>query len=170
MLKRPFIPLPELAMYFLNLVTIQRIGHNPTVKQEVKTKSFKEGVPAGFYLYPIYQVADIVAFQANLVPVGPDQAPMIELARDIVRKFNELYQTDVLVVPEAIYPKEETTVPGLDGQKMSKSLNNAIYLSDEDEVLVKKIKKMKSDPDRTSIDMPGDPEKAVAFTYLDLGS
>jgi len=114
--------LPELAMYFLNLVTIQRIGHNPTVKQEVKSRGFKEGVPAGFYLYPMFQVADITAFQANVVPVGPDQAPMIELTRDIVRKFNDLYKTDALIMPEAIFPQGEKTLPGLDGQKISKSL------------------------------------------------
>jgi len=159
--------LPELAMYFLNLVTIQRIGHNPTVKQEVKSRGFKEGVPAGFYLYPMFQVADITAFQANVVPVGPDQAPMIELTRDIVRKFNDLYKTDALIMPEAIFPQGEKTLPGLDGQKMSKSLNNAIYLSDEVDVIVKKVKKMKSDPNRTSIEQGGDPDKAIAFSYLD---
>lgn len=159
--------LPELAMYYLNLVTIERIGHNPTVKQEVKLRGFKEGVPAGFYLYPLYQVADITAFQADIVPVGPDQAPMIELTRDIVRKFNDLYQTNALVMPEAVYPKGEKTLPGLDGQKMSKSLGNAIYLSDENDEIAKKVKKMKSDPSRTSIEMGGDPEKAIAFTYLD---
>lgn len=159
--------LPELAMYYLNLVTIERIGHNPTVKQEVKLRGFKEGVPAGFYLYPLYQVADITAFQADVVPVGPDQAPMIELTRDVVKKFNDLYKSDALVMPEAIFPKGEKTLPGLDGQKMSKSLGNAIYLSDENDEIVKKVKKMKSDPNRTSIEQGGDPEKAIAFTYLD---
>lgn len=160
--------LPELAMYYLNLITIERIGHNPTVKQEVKLRGFKEGVPAGFYLYPIFQAADITAFQANVVPVGPDQAPMMELTRDVVKKFNDLYKTDALVLPEAIYPKNEKTLPGIDGQKMSKSLNNAIYLSDENDEIVKKVKKMKSDPNRTSIEQGGDPNEAIAFTYLDL--
>lgn len=160
--------LPELTMYFLNLVTIQRIGHNPTVKAEVKSRGFDEGVPAGFYLYPIFQVSDIVAFQANLVPVGIDQMPMLELSRDIVRKFNELYKTDALVVPEGVFPKDEKTILGLDGQKMSKSLNNAIFLKDEEEEIIKKIKKMKSDPNRKSIEDPGDPDKAIAFSYLEL--
>lgn len=159
--------LPELTMYFLNLVSIERIGHNPTVKLEVKMRGFKE-VPAGFYLYPIYQVSDIVAFKANAVPVGPDQLPMIELAHTVVRKFNELYQSEVLVLPEAVLPESEKTVAGIDGQKMSKSLNNGIYLSDEPEEIEKKIKKIKSDPSRTSINDPGDPEKAIAFSYLDL--
>ncbi len=160
--------LPELAMYYLNLVTIERIGHNPTVKQEVKSKSFKNGVPAGFYLYPLYQVADITAFQANFVPVGKDQTPMIELTRDIVRKFNDTYKTNILIEPQAIYSKLNKTLPGIDGQKMSKSLGNAIYLSDEEDIVIKKIKKIKSDPLKISVDDCGDPDNVIAFTYLDI--
>lgn len=160
--------LPELTMYFLNLVTIQKIGHNPTVKAEVKTRGFSEGVPAGFYLYPIFQVSDITAFKADLVPVGVDQMPMLELTREVVRKFNELYKTEALVTPEGIFPKDEKTILGLDGQKMSKSLNNAIFLKDEEAEVIAKIKKMKSDPNRKSLADPGDPDKAIAFSYLEL--
>jgi tryptophanyl-tRNA synthetase len=161
--------LPELAMYFMNLVTIQHLGHNPTVKAECRAKGFNESVPAGFYLYPIYQVADITAFKADLVPVGIDQAPMLELTRDIVKKFNSLYKKDVLITPEAIYPSNlKGTLQGIDGQKMSKSLGNAISLSDELDAIVSKVKKIKSDPNRKSVTDPGDPEKAMAFSYLDI--
>ncbi len=159
--------LPELTMYFLNAVSIQRIGHNPTVKSEMRTRGFSDSVPAGFYLYPIYQVADIVAFGANVVPVGNDQVPMIELARDVVNNFNEQFKKKVLVLPEAIQPKIGARLPGVDGQKMSKSQGNAIYLGDEDDEIVKKIKKMKSDPNRKSLEDPGDPNEAVAFNYLE---
>ena len=161
--------LPELTQYFLNLVTIQRIGHNPTVKTECKQKAFGSGVPAGFYLYPIYQVADITAFKADLVPVGPDQRPMIELSRDIVRRFNDIYSTDTLVVPKGLYPHEDKgALVGIDGeQKMSKSLNNAVFLSDTTEDLVKKVRKMRSDPSRLSLADPGDPQKSVPFIYLE---
>jgi tryptophanyl-tRNA synthetase len=161
--------LPELAMYFMNLVSIQHLGHNPTVKAECRAKGFNESVPAGFYLYPIYQVADITAFKADLVPVGIDQAPMLELTRDIVKKFNTLYKKEVLHTPEAIYPSNlKGTLQGIDGQKMSKSLGNAISLSDEKDVIVSKVKKIKSDPNRKSVTDPGDPEKAMAFAYLDI--
>jgi len=166
-LQSQISPLPEITQYLLNVVSINRIGHNPTVKAESKQKGFEESVPAGFYLYPIYQAADIVAFDANVVPVGVDQAPMIELTRDVVKKFNALYG-NVFVEPEGIFPKIDTAVPGIDGNKMSKSLGNAIYLKDSRDEIAKKIKKMKSDSSRTSIDQPGDPEKAIAFTYLDI--
>ncbi len=160
--------LPEITQYLLNLVSINRIGHNPTVKAECKQKEYGESVPAGFYLYPIYQVADIIAFDADVVPVGRDQAPMLELAREVVRKFNIQYKSDVFVEPLPIFPKFENNVPGLDGQKMSKSLGNAIYLKDSRDEIVKKVKKMKSDPSRKSISDPGNPEHAVAFSYLDI--
>ncbi len=159
--------LPELAMYFMNLVTIQHLGHNPTVKAEMKMRGFDESVPAGFFLYPMYQVADITAFKADLVPVGHDQAPMLELTRFIVSKFNTTYRKDVLVAPEALFPSMKGSLQGLDGVKMSKSLGNAIYLSDETDVVVSKIKKIKSDPGRTSATSPGDPDKALAFSYLE---
>ncbi len=159
--------LPELTMYFLNVVSIQRIGHNPTVKSEMKTRGYTDSVPAGFYLYPIYQVADIVAFGTHVVPVGNDQVPMIELARDVVRNFNEQFNKEVLVLPEVYQPKIGARLPGVDGNKMSKSQGNAIYLSDENDEIIKKIKKMKSDPNRKSLEDPGDPSEAVAFSYLE---
>lgn len=160
--------LPELTMYCLNTVSIQRIGHNPTVKAEMKMRGYEESVPAGFYLYPIYQVADIIAFDADYVPVGKDQAPMLELARDVVRHFNAQVGKETLVTPEAIFPHTGKTLPGIDGQKMSKSLGNAIYLADEDDVIAKKVKKMRSDPSRKSLEDGGDPDEAIAFTYLEL--
>ena len=159
--------LPELAMFYMNLVTIQHLGHNPTVKAEMKLRGFEESVPAGFFLYPMYQVADITAFKADLVPVGHDQAPMLELTRFIVSKFNTTYKKEVLVAPEALFPNMKGSLQGLDGVKMSKSLGNAIYLSDEPDVVASKIKKIKSDPTRTSATSPGDPEKALAFSYLE---
>ncbi|MCH9617784.1 MAG: Tryptophan--tRNA ligase 2 [Chlamydiia bacterium] len=160
--------LPELTQYLLNLVSINRIGHNPTVKAESRQKGYEESVPAGFYLYPIFQVADIIAFDADVVPVGRDQAPMLELARDVAGKFNAQYGDSILVEPEALFPEMVINLPGIDGNKMSKSLGNAIYLKDSREVIAKKMKKMKSDPTRASISDPGDPDKAIAFTYLDI--
>ena len=113
-----YIPeLPELTLYYLNTVSIQRIGHNPTVKAEMKMRGFNESVPAGFYLYPIFQVADITAFGADYVPVGKDQMPMLELTRDVVRKFNEQFKKEVLVMPEGVYSGLGRTLPGCDGQK-----------------------------------------------------
>lgn len=159
----------ELSCYLMNVVTINRIGQNPTVKNEIKLRGFNnEGIPAGFYLYPLYQVSDIVAFRADVVPVGMDQKPMVELARDVVRKFQTTYKSDALIVPEGVYPKQEKTLPGIDGRKMSKSLGNAIYLSDTADEIQKKVRKMKSDPSRLKIEDPGDPEKAVVFSYLDF--
>lgn len=159
--------LPEMTQYLLNVVSINRIGHNPTVKTEIRQKGFEESVPAGFYLYPIFQTSDIIAFDADAVPVGLDQAPMLELARDVVSKFNATYNKDVFVMPEPVYAKIEKNLPGLDGNKMSKSLGNAIYLKDTRDEIVKKVKKMKSDQNRKSISDPGDPDEAVAFSYLD---
>ena len=167
-LQSAISPLPEITQYLLNLVSINRIGHNPTVKAETKQKGYEESVPAGFYLYPIYQVADIIAFDAELVPVGRDQAPMLELAKDVVRKFNGQYKEEIFIEPSPLYPKFEINVPGIDGNKMSKSLGNAIYLKDSREEIRKKVKKMKSDPSRLSIDSPGDPDQSIAFSYLDL--
>ena len=160
--------LPEITQYLLNLVSINRIGHNPTVKAECRQKGFTESVPAGFYLYPIFQAADIIAFDADVVPVGKDQAPMLELTRDLVAKFNMQYGQEVLISPSPIFPSSGVNLPGIDGNKMSKSLGNAIYLKDSREEIARKVKKMKSDPSRTSIDTPGDPTKALAFSYLDI--
>jgi tryptophanyl-tRNA synthetase len=160
--------LPELAMYYMNLVSIQHLGHNPTVKAECRQKGYNESVPAGFYMYPIFQVADITAFKADLVPVGLDQAPMLELTREIVGKFNRLYKKDVLTLPEPLYPSLKGALPGIDGAKMSKSLGNAILLSDELDSIVSKVKKVKSDPGRKSATDPGNPEEALAFAYLEI--
>src|SRR3989338_1713969 len=157
----------EMTAYFMNLVTIQRIGHNPTVKLETKQKGFREGVPAGFYLYPMFQVSDILAFKADVVPVGYDQAPMVELTRDVAKKFNATYKTELLVIPEAIFPVSlQTNLLGLDRNKMSKSLNNAIYLKDTRDEIVQKVRKMPSDPDRVDYHAPGSPENVLVFDYL----
>lgn len=160
--------LAELTMYYMNIVSIQLIGQNPTVKAECKMRGYNESIPAGFYLYPIYQVADITAFQADIVPVGRDQTPMLELTRHVARRFNQLYKQDIITIPEAVYPNIDFNVPGIDGQKMSKSLGNAISLGDDEAKVIKMIKRMKSDENRKSLSDPGDPDNAVAFTYLDL--
>jgi tryptophanyl-tRNA synthetase len=160
--------LSELTMYFLNLVTWNRLKHNPTVKAELRQKKFKENVPAGFMCYPISQAADITAFKANLVPVGDDQLPMIEQTVEVVRKFNRQYNTDVLVEPEALTSKT-SRLPGIDGkEKMSKSLNNAIYLSESAETLSKKVRKMYTDPTHIKIEDPGKIEGNIVFSYLDI--
>lgn len=159
--------LSELTMYYLNLVTWNRLKHNPTVKQEIKQKGFGESVPAGFMTYPVSQAADITAFKANLVPVGEDQRPMIEQTNEIVRSFNRIYKTDVLVEAEACIPKI-ARLPGIDGQaKMSKSLNNAIYLSDDVDQVSKKVKKMYTDPNHLRVEDPGKVEGNPVFEYLD---
>lgn len=158
--------IPELAMYYLNLVTWNRLKHNPTVKLEIKQKGFGESVPAGFMAYPIFQAADITAFGAALVPVGEDQKPMIEQTTEIVRRFNELYG-EVLTVPKAYIPSMGR-LPGIDGQsKMSKSLNNAIYLSDSFEEMEKKVKRMYTDPGHLRVEDPGKVEGNPVFIYLD---
>ena len=160
--------LPELTLYYLNLVTWNRLKHNPTVKQEIDQKGFGESVPAGFMVYPVSQAADITAFKANLVPVGEDQLPMIEQTHEIVRHFNKTYRTDVLVRPEAMLPKM-ARLPGTDGQlKMGKSLGNAIYLSDSPDVVAKKVKGMYTDPGHLRVEDPGKVEGNPVFTYLDV--
>lgn len=157
----------ELAFYYLNLVTWNRLQHNPTVKQEIKQKGFKEGVPAGFIVYPVSQAADITAFKADLVPVGEDQLPMIEQTNEIVRKFNQLYHTDVLVPVEARVPKV-ARLPGTDGKaKMGKSLGNCIYLSDDPDTVAKKVRGMYTDPNHLRVEDPGQVEGNPVFTYLD---
>ncbi len=159
--------LPELTQYYLNLVTWNRLKHNPTVKLEIQQKGFGEEVPAGFMVYPISQAADITAFKANLVPVGDDQIPMIEQTVEIVRKFNRLYQTDVLVEPQ-IVPAAQARLPGLDGKaKMSKSLGNAIFLADDSDTVAKKVKGMYTDPNHLRVEDPGKVEGNPVFTYLD---
>jgi tryptophanyl-tRNA synthetase len=159
--------LPELTMYYLNLVTWNRLKHNPTVKQEILQKGFGESVPAGFMTYPISQAADITAFKATLVPVGEDQRPMIEQTNEVVRAFNRTYNTDVLVEAQALIPKI-ARLPGIDGQaKMSKSLGNAIYLSDPPDQVSKKVKKIYTDPHHLRLEDPGKVEGNPVFSYLD---
>ncbi|MCL1876828.1 tryptophan--tRNA ligase [Candidatus Saccharibacteria bacterium] len=162
--------LSELTMYYMNLVSLSRVLRNPTVKTEISQKEFGEGVPAGFAMYPISQAADITAFNADLVPVGVDQLPMIEQTREIVRSFNAIYG-EVLVEPDAIIPETETAkrLPGIDGNaKMSKSLNNGIYLSDDVETLRAKVMSMYTDPDHIHVDDPGKIDGNTVFTYLDV--
>ena len=159
--------LSELTMYYLNLITWNRLKHNPTVKLEIQQKGFGEEVPAGFMIYPISQAADITAFKADVVPVGDDQIPMIEQTVEVVRKFNRLYKTDVLVEPKAV-TSTIARLPGIDGKaKMSKSLNNAIYLSDSADVVAKKVKGMYTDPGHLKVEDPGKVEGNPVFTYLD---
>ena len=164
--------LPELAMFYANLVSIARLERNPPVKTEIKQKNFGEGVPSGFVFYPISQAADITAFKATHVPVGEDQLPMIELTREIARSFNQTYNQEVLVEPEAILPPAgiERRLPGINGMdaKMSKSLNNGIYLGDSFEEMRDKVMKMYTDPDHIRVEDPGKIEGNVVFAYLDV--
>lgn len=154
----------ELTIYYLNLVTLERVLRNPTVKDEIKQKGFGKNIPAGFAMYPVSQAADITFVKANLVPVGEDQLPMIELTREIVRKFNSLYG-EVLVEPEGLVGKVRR-LPGTDGQaKMSKSLDNCIYLSDSEEEVTRKVMGMYTDPKRIHPTDPGDPEGNPVFIY-----
>jgi tryptophanyl-tRNA synthetase len=158
--------LAELTIYFMNLVTVATLERNPTVKEEIKQRNFKRGVPVGFWSYPISQAADITIFKAHLVPVGEDQLPMIEQAREIVRRFNGLYGK-VLIEPKAMLG-EVARLPGTDGgAKMSKSLNNCIYLSDPPEMLKKRVMSMFTDPTRIHPTDPGHVEGNPVFTYHD---
>lgn len=162
--------LPELTMYYLNLVTMARLQRNPTVKSEIQEKGFNESIPAGFFMYPVSQAADITAFKATHVPVGEDQRPMLEQTREIARDFNRIYGTEALVEPEIILPpKGHGRLVGIDGKgKMSKSLNNGIYLSDSPEEIQKKVMSMYTDPNHIRVEDPGQVEGNVVFTYLDV--
>ena len=162
--------LPELTMYYLNLVTVARLQRNPTVKSEILEKGFNESIPAGFFMYPVSQAADITAFKATHVPVGEDQKPMLEQTREIARDFNRTYGQDVLVEPDIILPpKGQGRLAGIDGRgKMSKSLNNGIYLADSAEEIEKKVMKMYTDPNHVRVEDPGQVEGNVVFTYLDV--
>ena len=158
--------LAELTGYFLNLVTVARLERNPTVKGEIRQKGFGAEIPAGFLIYPVSQAADITAFGAHLVPVGADQLPMIEQTVEIVRRFNRIYGS-ILVEPEALVPRI-SRLPGTDGRaKMSKSLGNAIYLSDLPDVVSQKVMGMYTDPGHARVEDPGQVEGNVVFTYLD---
>lgn len=160
-------PLFELTAYYLNLVTWNRLKHNPTVKAEIVQKGYGEEVPAGFMIYPVSQAADITAFQAEIVPVGEDQIPMLEQTVEIVRKFNRIYKTDVLVEPKPLI-SPVARLPGIDGKaKMSKSLGNAISLSEDPDSLAKKVKGMYTDPNHLRVEDPGKVEGNPVFLYLD---
>ncbi len=159
----------ELSFYYMNLVTVSRLQRNPTVKTEIQMRNFETSIPVGFFTYPISQAADITAFKANIVPVGEDQLPMLEQAKEIVRKFNSVYG-ETLVEPEAVLPSRKACLrlPGIDGKaKMSKSLGNCIYLSDTADEVKKKIMSMYTDPDHIKVTDPGKLEGNAVFTYLD---
>jgi tryptophanyl-tRNA synthetase len=158
--------LAELTLYFLNLVSVSRVGRNPTVKDEIQQRGFEESVPTGFFVYPVSQAADIAGFMADCVPVGDDQLPMIELTAEIVRRFNRLY-APVLVEPKALLSNVLRLV-GTDGQgKMSKSLGNAIFLSDPADVVAQKVRGMYTDPNHIHASQPGQVEGNPVFIYLD---
>ncbi|MBR4048636.1 MAG: tryptophan--tRNA ligase [Bacteroides sp.] len=159
----------ELSFYYMDLVTVSRLQRNPTVKTEIQMRNFETSIPVGFFTYPISQAADITAFKATTVPVGEDQEPMIEQAREIVRRFNHIYG-ETLVEPEILLPDNAACLrlPGTDGKaKMSKSLGNCIYLSDSADEVTKKIKSMYTDPNHIRVEDPGQVEGNTVFTYLD---
>ena len=159
----------ELSFYFMNMVTVSRLQRNPTVKAEIQLRNFDASIPVGFFTYPISQTADIAAFKATTVPVGEDQEPMLEQAREIVRRFNYIYG-ETLVEPEILLPENAACLrlPGTDGKaKMSKSLGNCIYLSDSADEVQKKVKGMYTDPDHLRVQDPGKVEGNPVFTYLD---
>lgn len=160
----------ELTTDYMDLVTVSRLERNPTVKTEIKQKGFGDSLPVGFLTYPVAQAADITAFKATLVPVGDDQEPMLEQTREIVRSFNRTYNVDVLVEPKGYFPpKGQGRLPGLDGNaKMSKSLGNCIYLSDDAETVKKKVMSMYTDPNHIHVEDPGQVEGNTVFTYLDV--
>ena len=161
--------LTEITFYYMNLVTLSRLQRNPTVKAEIQMRGFETSIPVGFVNYPISQASDITAFKATVVPVGEDQLPMIEQTREIVRKFNSIYGV-VLVEPDVMLPSNSACcrLPGTDGKaKMSKSLGNCIYLSDEAEDIRKKVMSMYTDPDHIKVSDPGKLEGNTVFTYLD---
>lgn len=159
----------ELSFYYMNLVTVSRLQRNPTVKAEIQMRNFEASIPVGFFTYPISQAADITAFRATTVPVGEDQMPMIEQTREIVHKFNTVYG-ETLVEPQILLPENQACLrlPGTDGKaKMSKSLGNCIYLSEEPEEIKKKVMSMFTDPNHLRVDDPGSLEGNTVFTYLD---
>lgn len=160
----------ELSSLYLNFVNVNELERNPTIKDEIKQRNFKKSIPAGFLTYPVSQAADITGFRANVVPVGDDQLPMVELARDIVNRFNNIYG-NILIEPNALLPKDDLSsrLPGLDGKaKMSKSLNNCIYLSDNPEEIRKKVMGMYTDPNHLKVSDPGTVENNTVFQYLEV--
>ena len=161
--------LTELTFYYMNLVTVSRVQRNPTVKAEIKQRNFEASIPVGFFCYPISQAADITAFRATTVPVGEDQMPMIEQCKEIVHKFNSVYG-ETLTDPEIVLPSNKSCLrlPGIDGKaKMSKSLGNCIYLSDEEDVVKKKVMSMFTDPNHLRVEDPGNVDGNPVFIYLD---
>lgn len=159
----------EMTFYYMDLVTVSRLQRNPTVKSEIQMRNFEASIPVGFFTYPISQAADITAFNATTVPVGEDQAPMIEQTREIVHKFNSVYG-DTLVEPDILLPDNKACLrlPGIDGKaKMSKSLGNCIYLSDSEDEIKKKIMSMFTDPNHLRVEDPGQVEGNPVFIYLD---
>lgn len=157
----------ELAIVYLNLVTVNRLQRNPTVKMEIQQKGIEAHIPAGFLIYPVHQAADITIVKGTLVPVGEDQLPMIEQTHELVRSFNRIYQTEVFPEPKALIA-QVARLPGIDGKaKMSKSLGNAISLSDNPDTIAKKVMQMYTDPGHVRVTDPGRVEGNVVFTYLD---
>lgn len=164
--------LTELTFYYMNLVTVSRLQRNPTVKSEIQMRNFETSIPTGFFTYPISQASDITAFKATTVPVGEDQMPMLEQTREIVHKFNSVYG-ETLVEPQILLPDNKACLrlPGIDGKaKMSKSLGNCIYLSEDEKEVKKKVMSMFTDPDHIRIEDPGKIEGNTVFTYLDAFS
>ena len=165
--------LTELSFYYMNLVTVARVQRNPTVKSEIQMRGFGGSIPVGFFCYPISQAADITAFKATLVPVGEDQLPMLEQTKEIVRSFNRIYNCEALVEPDIMLPDNDICrrLPGTDGKaKMSKSLGNCIYLSDDEKTVQQKIMNMYTDPTHIKVSDPGHLEGNTVFTYLDAFS
>ena len=164
--------LTELTFYYMNLVTVSRVQRNPTVKAEIQQKNFESSIPVGFFCYPISQAADITAFRATTVPAGEDQMPMIEQCKEIVHKFNSVYG-ETLTEPEIVLPTNQACLrlPGIDGKaKMSKSLGNCIYLSDEPDEIKKKVMSMFTDPNHLRVEDPGRVDGNPVFIYLDAFS
>lgn len=164
--------LAELTTYLMNLITVSRVQRNPTVKTEIKMRNFEANIPLGFFCYPVSQAADIALFKATTVPAGEDQEPMLEVTRELVRRFNQTY-AEVLVEPNIMLPENATArrLPGTDGkEKMSKSLGNCIYLSDSADEVWQKVRSMYTDPDHLRVDDPGKVEGNAVFTYLDAFS
>ena len=164
--------LAELTTYLMNLITVSRVQRNPTVKTEIKMRNFEANIPLGFFCYPVSQAADIALFKSTTVPVGEDQEPMLELTRELVRRFNTTYG-EVLVEPNIMLPENQTArrLPGTDGkEKMSKSLGNCIYLSDDKDTVWQKVRSMYTDPEHVNLNDPGHVEGNAVFTYLDAFS
>lgn len=164
--------LAELTTYLMNLISVSRVQRNPTVKTEIKMRNFEANIPLGFFCYPVSQAADIVAFKTTVVPAGEDQEPMLEVTRELVRRFNQIY-APVFPEPEIMLPENQTArrLPGTDGkEKMSKSLGNCIYLSDDKDTVWKKVKTMYTDPTHLNVSDPGHVEGNAVFTYLDAFS